>query len=222
MSSAAEGRSRRALDPFEAWGRGVRDLTGDDLAWFRSQGVPLMALLGERMPPDQVRVWRAHGLDPAAVEDPAFRVARARVRFLRNRRFAFERDGRAPAEDAVPAYVMPEFDEAMGLLDIVAWHPRSRRVASWAGTVGLLGSKAIEAAGDVPLQLWPSPLEWLRAWRSGAVVVNDALARPTLLDAGTILTADVDHGIALQAMLTKVRLPRILVSAQAQPQQVAA
>ncbi len=216
MNSYATFRRSCALDPVEAWRRGAEDLTGDDLAWFRSQDVPLMALLGERMPLDQIQIWQMHGLSHASVEDSIFRVARARVSFLRNRRFAFEQDGRARAEDAVVTYVMPEVDEASGFLDVVAWHPRSGRLASWAGTLGLLGRRAADVAEDAPLQLWTSPLEWLRAWRCGAVVINDALARPILLNTRSVLTANIAHGEVVETMLSKVRLPHILVSAQTQ------
>jgi hypothetical protein len=196
-----------------AW-QACGDLRNADLAWFRSQGVSAFALAGYRQSPTDAAVRIVHGLEPACMIDLLFHVTRDRVRFLRSSRFVFERDCRGEPNDAVSAYVLPELDVDGELVDLVAWHPRTSRLASWQGATGLLGAAALDTlAPGEPATVRRSPIEWLAAWRTGVVVVHDRAARPALLAVGCVQAADLEHGIALERMLREVALPRIVVPA---------
>lgn len=185
-----------------------------DLSWFRLRGVSGFALLGYRQHPAHAEAIQRHGLATEHPGDLLFHVARDRVRFLRSGRFEFERNCRGEPDDVVTAYVLPEIDADGALVDLVAWHPRTARLASWQGVAGLLGAAAIDTrTTDEPLIVRRSPIEWLAAWRSGVVVVNERSARPALLGAGCVQAADVEHGVALERMLREVALPRIVVPA---------
>lgn len=176
-----------------------------DLRFFADGGVSPFALLGYIADPRDVQ-------RPFSVPmDVAFMVTRERVRFLRGRRFVPERDCRGEPNDAVTAYVMPAIEEGI-VVDWVAWQPRSGRIATLDGRVGLLGGDAVSwASHDRPLELAPDPRAWLAGWRSGACIVDEVIARQQLLDATAIQAVDVEHGKKLKAMLEKVKLPRIVV-----------
>ncbi len=177
-----------------------------DLAFFAAGGASPFALAGYYADPRETR--RPFSV-PMLL---GFRVRRERVRFSRRGRFAFEADLRGETEDIVPAYVIPAV-EAGAIIDEVAWHPRSGRLATHDGRAGLLGADLIESAGrDQPVRLLPDPRAWLAAWREGVVIVDEARARPVLLDARCpIQGEDVAQGEALEAMLSKIRMPRIVV-----------
>lgn len=182
------------------------------LDWFAAAGVSGFALLGYFEDPARIGmaahqlVWRGR---PACTL--GFEVRQARVQFVRGNRFLLAGERRAEADELVPAFVVPAI-EADELLDLIAWHPKSGRLASLNRQAGVLIGPVTPSA-DEPLTVFPEPLAWLRACRRGAVVVHESLARPFLLDLPAIQAADVEHGESLQAMLTKVRIPRIVVPA---------
>lgn len=182
-----------------------------ELDWFRSQGVSGFALAGYRVDPAalgpaQFRlVYRYPHQEPV---DWLFEVRRARVQFLPRRRFAFAWERCAEAAETVPALIIPATD-GMEIVDLVAWHPKTGRLASLERRAGWLAGPA-PLPGE-PLVVFADPLGWLAAWRAGLVVVHESLARPFLLEQSGLQAADVAHGKALQAMLSKVRLPEILV-----------
>lgn len=185
-----------------------------DLAYFRAHGVSGFALLGYREHPVEAEAMRQHGLATDQAGDISFHVARDRVRFLRGGRFAFLRDCRGEPDDAVTVYVIPEIDADGAMVDLVAWHPRTGRLASWQGVAAMLGASAVESrAPDEPLIVRRSPVEWLASWRAGVVIVNERAARSVLLGAGCVQAADLEHGVALERMLREVALPRIVVPA---------
>ena len=204
---------RAARDPLAAL-KDCSHLRQVDLDWLSARGVPLFALAGYRGTPAEIAASERAEM-PAAVEaargDLWFHVACAPVRFLRGGRFVFKAETRGEPEDAVLAYVVPEIDADAGLADLVAWHPRTGRLASWSGHACLLGGSALVETDAGPLPVHTSPLGWLAAWRHGIVVVHEARAARRLLDVGRPLQAeDLAHGEALDAMLARLR-PRILV-----------
>lgn len=185
---------RPTLDPELAFWRG-RPLGEMDVDWLRGQGVPGLALgFGTR------------GFAP---------LLRASVVFGRGRRFDFAHHVADSEISRVTAYTLLAIDEGGAPLDVVAWHPRSSRVATWLGRTGLLGLDYPCAGSPAdPLTVFADPLGWLVGERRGVVVVDERLARPELLAVDAIRTDDVSHGVALRAMLQKVRLPSILISAE--------
>ena len=179
-------------------------LRGLDLAFFAEGGVSPFALAGYGAAPMRTETVETHF-------DPAFTVGRERVRFLRRGRFVLERDCRGEPDDAVPAYLMPAIEGGL-VVDHVAWHPRTGRIATLNGRTGLLGADAL--AGDGPVAVAPDPRAWLAGFRRGVCIVDERLARPVLIEARQpLVAADEAHGEALDAMLRQVRLPKILIPA---------
>ncbi|ACL58742.1 hypothetical protein [Methylobacterium nodulans] len=186
--------ARRALDPEREQARGL-PLGHADFAAFRRHGVDGRHLACAR-----------HGCDL---------VLRDLVVFGKRQRFGFARHDGGEGPGAVEAYTIPARDAGGALVDVVAWDPAAGRLATWLGAVGMLGEDSLwrPLADKEPLVVHRDPVGWLAAGWRGVVVINDALARPALLGAGTLLTQDIAHGEAVEAMLRKVRMPRILVEA---------
>lgn len=180
-----------------------------ELDWFRAAGVSGAQLVGYRVDPIAMGYAAFRLLYPTWEPiDLGFEVRRARVQFLARGRFIPAWDPHAVADETVPALVIPALEDG-DLVDLVAWHPRTGRIASLDRRAGLLAGPPPEP--DAPLVVFADPLSWLAACRAGVVVVHENLARPYLLAQPAIQAADVDHGEKLQAMLAKVRLPRIVV-----------
>jgi hypothetical protein len=180
-----------------------------ELDWFRAGGVSGAQLIGYRVDPAAMGYAQFRLLYPTREPvDLGFEVRRARVQFLARGRFIPAWDPHAVADETVPALVIPALDDGE-LVDLVAWHPKTGRLASLDRRAGWLAGPAPEP--DAPLVVFADPLPWLAACRAGVVVVHENLARPFLLAQPAIQAADVGHGEKLQAMLTKVRLPRIVV-----------
>lgn len=188
-------RRRRRTDAEMEHARGS-GLRGADFAWLLAQGIP-----------GKISAWRCAGGFDLLLRDS--------VVFGRGQRFEFARFLRDPEEDRVAAYTLLARDAGGAALDVVAWHPRTGRLATWLGRAGLLGLEhPCPGTAEDPLIVYRDPAAWLEDQRRGVVVVDERLARAELLDAGTIMAADIAHGTALEAMLSKVRLPSILVPAE--------
>ncbi|CAA2161171.1 hypothetical protein MBRA_06331 [Methylobacterium brachiatum] len=183
-----------------------------DVEWFADQGVSACKLLGYRFDPTEMgeAAFRLAfpGWPPI---DLGFEVRRTRVQFLRGGRAVLASDKRADPEALVTAFVMPAISADGAVVDLIAWRPRGNRIGSTERAAGWLAGGYL--SDDEPLIVHPDPLAWLRAGRQGVVVVHEDLARPALLARRTLQAADIAHGEALQAMLTKVRLPQIVVPA---------
>jgi hypothetical protein len=95
----------------------------------------------------------------------------------------------------------------MGRLDLVAWPLEApARATSMFRRVGLLGlwwafNKATYIF-DEPLQVYKTPLDWLRAGCAGCAVVAPPLAARDLLDVpGRVAGQDVGHALQLADLL---------------------
>lgn len=176
-----------------------------DIDWFAAGGVSPYALAGYLADPRETRIPYSAPLDML------FTVNREAVRFLRGRRFVRAVDCQGEHDDLVAAYLIPAI-EGGRVVDWIAWHPRSGRLATLDGRAGLLGADALgRASRDEPLVVEADPRAWLAGWRRGVCVVDEAIARPQLLEAPAIQAADIEHGKKLKAMLKEVKLPRIVV-----------
>lgn len=183
-----------------------------ELDWFRAGGVSGAQLVGYRVDPAAIGYAAFRLLYPTREPvDLGFEVRRARVQFLARGRFIPAWDPHADAAETVPALVIPALEDDE-LVDLVAWHPKTGRIASLERRAGWLGGPAPKP--DAPLVVFSDPLPWLAACRAGVVVVHENLARPFLLAQPAIQAADVAHGEKLQTMLRKVRLPRIVVPSE--------
>ncbi|KQO94629.1 hypothetical protein ASF32_19140 [Methylobacterium sp. Leaf91] len=141
-------------------------------------------------------------------------MLRHAVVFRRGSRFEFARDLQGEDVEPVAAFTLLACDLLGALLDIVAWHPRTGRLATWLGRTGLLGlDDPCPATREDPLRVFADVSAWLAAGRRGVVVVDERLARPVLLDTAAIQAMDIAQAEAIEAMLRQVRLPSILVPA---------
>ena len=186
-------RTKRHTDPkLQHWlGRPLRDADFDGL---RARGVPLPSVN-----------WRRGEFDP---------LLRHAVVFRRGNRFDFVRHLQGEDVDPVGAFTILACDRWGAPIDVVAWHPRTSRLATWLGRTGLLGEDdPCPATREDPLRVFADVGAWLAAGRRGVVVVDERLARPVLLDAAAIQAMDIAQAEAIEAMLRQVRLPSILVPA---------
>jgi hypothetical protein len=102
-----------------------------------------------------------------------------------------------------------------GVSDLAAWQPSSGRLMLRRGLVGLLGQRQAEEAHDDiaarPVRVWRTPLAWLRAGRSGCVVINPEIAAH-ILGGLPVGAEDESHAHALSAL--RVPAPRARVHAE--------
>lgn len=78
--------------------------------------------------------------------------------------------------------------------DFVFWQPRRNQLATYANRAFALGEAAIDNTGtyafDCALNIFASPLDWLRARRDGIVVLDWGFAFDRLRDAPRIAIAE--------------------------------
>ncbi len=107
----------------------------------------------------------------------------------------------------------------MGLIDVVAWHPLSGRMATWLGLGFGLNEVQIGDHVDnasVGLAVFRSPLGWLRAGCDGIVIVRKTFTHIVLAGVPLLLAEDEVHRIELRKMFPSGG-PRILVCGQEDP-----
>jgi hypothetical protein len=147
-----------------------------------------------------IRWWMDQGVSIDALIKPlAVLAARA----------VFQPDGTyAPNGLGEFAHVFSAFD-GDGLADVVAWAPKSGRIASRLGIASMLGEEqAARASGaSKPLLVWRGPVGWLRAGRRGVVILDPEGAAVRLAGL-SIMAEDEAHACHLRASL-KVPPPRI-------------
>lgn len=140
-----------------------------------------------------------------------------KVAFLSEQRFEFAHHLRGPS-DVVTAYTMLLRDVQGHCADVLAWHPRTGRIATWRGAVSVMGEEQIEAPRLDHLMVHDGVLPWLRDGRRGLAVIDPVRAAQLLYGAGPLLVPSVELGKRLKRQLT-IPAPEILVY---QPQEVAA
>jgi hypothetical protein len=110
------------------------------------------------------------------------------------------------------ACILPAFD-GEGLADLVAWSPRSGRIASRLGIAALLGEGQAERAATnlagAPLPVWRTPLDWLRAARRGVVIVDRPRAAHLL---GGLSVFTDDAALARDLRGLRVPAPRVITA----------
>lgn len=100
------------------------------------------------------------------------------------------------------------------ILDMVAWSPSPLTKLRLMGRAFALGEAAIDMGatyfGSGALQVWRSPLDWLRAEGRGIVIVDRSGVYERLRDVPSIAGEDLEHGRQLQNALIP-RRPRARV-----------
>jgi hypothetical protein len=181
------------LTEFENGGR----LSQVDIDWFHSEGIGGRTL-----------AYAYHGGGSVVGKD--------RIVFLQNRAFEFKRylKSRTPP---LTAYIFVAADCCGRVSDLIAWHPRTKQIARWLGRVSLLGEEqAFKPHLEEGLFVHADPRSWLRAWRRGIVILEPDGARSILCDAGALVVSSVEQKYELRNILTKTRLPHILIAAPAE------
>lgn len=164
-----------------------------DIDNFLDAGVPVMALTG----------------DPGST---GFCLSATAVVFEGDR---FELSEDMPDRPATRAYILPVLDIEFRLIDLCAFRPRESMQATWLGRASLLGEyNAPFALRDGPLHIHSTVLDWLRADRSGVVVLDPVMAAGTLRLAGPIAAPDWAVAAQLHDSLTTPP-PKILVPVEA-------
>jgi hypothetical protein len=90
-----------------------------------------------------------------------------------------------------------------GLIDAVAWHPATGRLAAWLGVGFALGESQISDQmenGLTGLAVFRSPLGWLRAGCEGIVIARKTFAHIVLKKVPLLLAEDESHRIELVKM----------------------
>jgi hypothetical protein len=181
------------LTEFENGGR----LSQVDINWFHSEGIVGLTL--------------AH-----AYHGGGFVVGKDRIVLQPNFKFEFERDlkNRTPS---LTAYILVAADCCGRVSDLVAWHPRTKHLAKWLGRVSMLGEEQVfKPHLREGLTVHADPRSWLREWRRGVVILDPVGARSILCDAGPLVVSSVEQRYELWKILTKTRLPHILIAAPAE------
>lgn len=98
--------------------------------------------------------------------------------------------------------------------DLIFWRPGTVETATWTGRSFALNERAIDAASTYALgfalNIFESPLDWLRAGRDGIVIVAWDRAFDRLRNAPRIAVAEKLHD-KLKRHLQPPRLPEIFV-----------
>jgi hypothetical protein len=164
-------------------------------------------------------------LDPAEMATPTTEAIRwlitqgvavetlARYCAVGAARVCFEPDGcYAPVANGDFAFIFAA-QTSQGVADLVAWQPSTGRLATRLGVAGLLGQRQAEEACDdlaAAVQVWRTPLSWLRAGRVGVVIVDPELAAH-LLSGLPVIPEDIEFGHSLIAL--QLPPPRVIFSA---------
>jgi hypothetical protein len=146
---------------------------------------------------------RANGIDAELVHAHAGVLGVCELRFFPQDKFDFADRG-----DGASGAVLEAFGrDGEEVLDLVAWPLEApARATSMFRRVGLLGlwwafNKATYIF-DEPLQVYKTPLDWLRAGCAGCAVVAPPLAARDLLDVpGRVAGQDVGHALQLADLL---------------------
>jgi hypothetical protein len=114
------------------------------------------------------------------------------------------------------AYIFVARNEFGDLWDLVAWQPKSGRLASWLGRASLLGGENVfrpRLSANGGIVVHDSPLSWLCAKRTGIVILHAGRAAGLLCDVGPLIVSDRARAGRLRTSLTR-KPPRILVAPQ--------
>ena len=97
-------------------------------------------------------------------------VVADQVVFIDRSQFEFARYVDGPSE---PAFILPAIDFGE-VIDLVAWQPRGDRIATCLGRAFSLGQEQLwwPTLDRQPLDVWRTPLDWLRHDRRGIVILR--------------------------------------------------
>jgi hypothetical protein len=113
-------------------------------------------------------------------------------------------------------------DDCSEAFDLVAWHSRTGRLASWRGAAFCLGdleqlfNPATWFMGDA-LRVHQSPLDWLRSGRDGIVILRPGMAHAYLAHCPRLACADAAYARRVERWLERPKpTTEILVEVSAE------
>jgi hypothetical protein len=131
------------------------------------------------------------------------------VVFLDGGRFEFSKHLRNAA-GSERAVIFPCKGALGDIVDLAAWQPDTGRLSIWHGRAAMLGRENILAPRlDGPLKTFATALEWLKAGRTGIVIV-DAKRASDLLVGVTLAAADTEYGQTLSVILARPAPPIVV------------
>lgn len=166
-------------------------------------------------PTDQELLWL---LDQGIPDETLWPIAGATVAFNGS---TFE-----PDPNGVRALIFRATDRG-DVIDLVAWSPRSGKLASWRGQAFCLGDEdAIWNPAtwfdSSAIKVHRSPLEWLRSNREGIVIVNSSRVYEKLRHCPRLAFADANHARQVRAWLTPPKVKtQFLVERRAEDRRAA-
>ncbi len=161
------------------------DMRWETFAWFLAKGVPSPALVHPELPKI------------------------ARVTFSGGHFDFGDDDG----NDGVDAMILLARNAMGEAADLVAWTLSPRRCAAHWGVVSLLGEESIYAVRLDPSGALPvhrTAFGWLKAERSGVVILEPKRAALALFSSGPFATEDNDHARELRGLFGRY-VPRVIV-----------
>jgi hypothetical protein len=136
---------------------------------------------------DQVRWLLRYGVEAAAMVGP-WPIGAATVRFDVG---TFDLN---PTGECALTFRVHECGE---VIDLVAWHAHTGKLASWRGTAFAIGQQAIfnpaTYFGGGTLRVHRTPLEWLLADRDGIVIVKPELTYAYVRNLRRVSCADTAY-----------------------------
>jgi hypothetical protein len=183
--------------------------------WPHLSDVDQLIQLHDRLAPlrvEQTKWLLAKGMPPQSLVAPD-PLRRADVVFMPAGRFEFEPDYRGD-QAATEAVLILAYEPDGCPADLVAWDPRGNRLASWQGRCPWLGYPFGPRCSErLALAVHEGVLPWLRAGRSGVVLIEGAPGLARMLDGAGPLIAmgGPRHALRLEGLLTPTK-PRILIA----------
>lgn len=171
--------------------------------------------LGKDLDARTGRALHQRGVSVTAMFHP-IPLRRDRVQFEVGWRFSFARHSEIDPriEWAITTLLIDQFGHAV---DIAAWSPSMRRLASWLGRTVCLGEQNLcrpRLNEGAALRVHRDVLGWLCADRQGVVIIDNRKARFRLADHGPLLAEDLAHAAELRRDLSDPG-PRIMLPAEA-------
>jgi hypothetical protein len=115
------------------------------------------------------------------------------------------------ARGSVEGVIIPIRDECGDMVDLAAWNVDTGMLALWRGAAAMLGAENIFAPRlGAPLLVHETTFDWLRAARTGIVILDPQRARWRLAEEQLVVD-DVAFGRRLRDAL-RLPMPRVFVT----------
>jgi hypothetical protein len=158
--------------------------------------------LGRSLWQEDIDQFLAGGIDIWSLAEP-LPVSRAGVIWTDQ---GFILEGETKRDDGEDAYLMPVIAGGT-VIDLCAFSIDHHTVATRHGNAVALGQDAFFAPfrEQEPLQIWRTPESWLRAGRTGVVLLKEG-AVDWFSDVPAVIAEDLDHGATLERLLPSTRI----------------